>query len=95
VNKQVDISSIWGITPNTNLIARWNYSLEDSKDLDVLGGFEYGSCCWRFRSFVSRKSGDEANTINFEIELNGLGRFGADAETLLKERVYGYRLEDD
>ena len=95
VNKQVDISSIWGITPNTNLIARWNYSLEDSKDLDVLGGFEYGSCCWRFRSFVSRKSGDDANTINFEIELNGLGRFGADAETLLKERVYGYRLEDD
>jgi len=94
-NKQVDISGIWEVAPKTNLFARLNRSLQDNKDLDALAGFEYGSCCWRVRTFASRATGDESPTFTVEFELNGLGRIGDETETLLNDRIYGYRREDD
>ena len=94
-NQQLDISGIWSVAPKTNLFARLNRSLKDDKDLDALAGFEYGSCCWRVRTFASRATGDESPTFTVEFELNGLGRIGDDTETLLNDRIYGYRREDD
>jgi len=94
-NQQLDISGIWSVAPKTNVFARLNRSLKDDKDLDALAGFEYGSCCWRVRTFASRATGDESPTFTVEFELNGLGRIGDDTETLLNDRIYGYRREDD
>jgi len=94
VLNQVDASTLWHITPSWHGIFRYWYSLGDDKLLEALGGVEYESCCWAFRTlvrkFVNSSEGDQTTAIMFQLELKGLTSVGHAIEDLLEEEIIGY-----
>jgi LPS-assembly protein len=96
--KQFDLSGQWPFLDNWSVIARWNYSLVDSKTLEGVVGFEYNGGCWAFR-IVGQKlttTTQQASTSVFvQFELNGLARLGTNPIDVLKRSVPGYLTVND
>ena len=96
--EQTDLAAIWPLNEKISLIGRHNYSLEESRLLEVLAGIEYGRCCWRLRALVRQFTDGEDDDLNLaflvQLELNGLGRLGDDIDNTLERGIYGYRTDD-
>jgi LPS-assembly protein len=96
--RQVDISSQWPLFGRYQAVARWNYSLQDGRILEAIGGLEYNQDCWAVR-FVAQHfatATQQTNTSFFvQLELNGLVRVGSDPLNLLKQSVPGYTKLND
>jgi LPS-assembly protein len=94
VTEQTDLAMYWPVNEQLSLIGRHNYSLEENRLLEAIGGIEYGRCCWRLRAIASTitdDTGDSRNlTFMLQLELNGLGRFGNDIDQTLERGIYGY-----
>jgi len=96
--EQTDISFVAPVMKNYTLIGRWNYSLEQERDLEVIGGVSYDSCCWSMivaiqRNLVTSSSIDDDydNTILFQLVLKGLGSVSGDsAVDKLKQSILGF-----
>jgi len=90
---QYDISGQWPITKRLRVVARKNYSLRDTRDLNELIGLEYNACCWTVR-FVSQKlrtSNTRTNTTFFlQLELGGIMQIGSDPLKILTRGIQGY-----
>ena len=99
INTHTDVGLIWPISNNTRMIGRWNYSLSEERNLETLGGVEYGRCCWKIRALVRQHSagtgGDDDLGFLLQLELGGLGSFGDNIDSLLNDGIYGYRREND
>lgn len=93
--EQVDISFLWPINERWNTVARWNYSLQDSRNMDALAGLEYRECCWALR-MVARQHRDQPqdedvkNSVFLELELTGLTGVGTNIGKLLENSILGY-----
>jgi LPS-assembly protein len=96
--RQVDLSTQWPLFGRFHAVARWNYSLQDSRILDAIGGLEYNQDCWAVR-FVAQHYATatlQSNTSFFvQLELNGLVKMGSDPLALLKQNVEGYTKLND
>lgn len=91
--RQVDLSAQWPFAGRWHALARWNYSLPDSKLLEGLAGLEYHAGCWAFRSVLhsfSTAAAQRTNAIFFQLELNGIGHIGSNPFDVLKRNIYGY-----
>jgi LPS-assembly protein len=100
--KQTDTSFLYAITNEYNVFARWNYSLEANKDIDIIGGIAYDSCCWSIQLMTQRrlKNTTELTSLNDEIYDNsilvqfvfkGIGSLsGSRARKSLERSIYGY-----
>jgi LPS-assembly protein len=92
--EQTDISFSWPLTPQWSTFGRWNYSMVDSRTLEVVGGVEYNSCCWGVRAaarrFLSTAEGRFDTGIFMQIELKGLAGFGRQTSTFLMRNIPGY-----
>ncbi len=92
--EQTDVSFSWPITPQWSTFGRWNYSMVDSRTLEVVGGVEYNSCCWGVRAaarrFLSTAGGRFDTGIFLQIELKGLAGFGRQTSTFLMRNIPGY-----
>jgi len=108
--EQVDVSLAWPVSPRWTLFGRKVYSLRDREDkdpsfepnIDGLVGFEYESCCWRFR-VLAREFIDEADaattgeeveldeSVYFELVFKGLGGAGDEAGELFEDAILGYQ----
>lgn len=100
---QADISAAVPVADNWRLIARYNHDLRSNQELDVFGGIEYSSCCWRVsvlaRHWIDRDDnyntgvGDlkHNNGIFFQFQLRGLAGVGTKVESVLSETIYGYQ----
>ena len=90
---QYDISGQWPITKRLRVVARKNYSLRDTRDLNELIGLEYNACCWTVR-FVAQKlrtSNTRTNTTFFlQLELGGIMQIGSDPLKILTRGIQGY-----
>ncbi|WP_026148142.1 LPS-assembly protein LptD [Thioalkalivibrio sp. HL-Eb18] len=90
---QTDVSVLWPVTPRIDAIGRWNYSLQEERDLELLAGLQYRSCCYGIR-VVARRAYDfdetYDNSIYFQLTLDGLGRFDSGVDSLLSEGIAGY-----
>jgi LPS-assembly protein len=77
---QTDVSFQWPITEALNVIGRWNHSLDDNKEVELMGGVEYESCCWGVRAMARRYlatvDGAYDSTFFVQLELKGLGGIG-------------------
>ncbi len=100
--EQLDASLILPIAGNWNLIGRSLYDINYDRELETFAGFEYDSCCYRFR-LVGRKWLD--NTLHtqvpdqdleydqgifFEIQFKGLGSTSKEVSNILTDGILNY-----
>ena len=96
--RQVDLSTQWPISGRWHAVGRWNYSLQDSRILDTIGGLEYSQDCWMLRLVAQQfaTATQQSNTGFFiQLELNDFVKVGADPLDLLKQSVPGYTILND
>jgi LPS-assembly protein len=75
-------------------VARLNYSLQDSKLVDSLIGFEYDAGCWLGRIVLERlQTGLATSTqrLMFQLEFVGFSRLGIDPLQTLKSNIPRYQ----
>ncbi len=77
---QFDIRYYQPINERWRILARVNYSIQDSDLLAAEAGFEYDSCCWALRvvgkRFLRNRDGDHRDALYVQLVLKGLGNFG-------------------
>ena len=96
--EQTDTSFVYAINREYSTVARWNYSLKDSKNIDSIIGLAYDSCCWSIQLLAQRRlqnsttiEDDYNNSILIQFVFKGLGSLsGSTAKTTLEESIYGY-----
>ncbi len=91
---QTDISFIYPVSDQWRAVGRWNYDLRESRDLDLLGGIEYDTCCWKLRfaarRFTNDDEGDYNNSIEVQLTLKGLTSIGSPVSDQLQRSIRGY-----
>lgn len=93
--EQLDAATVWPLNAQWRTVARWNYSLQDSRNMDVMGGFEYGDCCWALRMLARQRRDqptdpDVKNAVYVELELRGLAGVGTKINKMLEQAILGY-----
>ncbi len=96
--EQTDTSFVYAINHQYSTLVRWNYSLKDQKDLNIIAGLEYDSCCWSIqllaqRQILNSSTDDNAydNSILVQFVLKGLGSLSDNkTRTTLEQSIYGY-----
>ena len=95
--RQVDMSGQWPVTGRLSAIARWNYSIQDSKLLEGLAGIEYNGGCWAFRvvghQFATAAT-NQVSSIFLQLELNGVSKIGSNPLDLLRRNIAGYSRQE-
>jgi LPS-assembly protein len=100
--EQTDTSFVFALTREYTSFARWNYSLKDHKNIDIIAGLAYDSCCWSIQLLGQRRiknttaatiANDDNydNSILVQFVFKGIGSLsGSKARTTLKQSIYGY-----
>ncbi len=92
--EEVDISVLWPLSRQWNLVGRYNYSLLDNTPLETFGGLEYETCCWGARLVVRRylanRLGESDTAIAFQLVFKGLANIGDSADRMLERGILGY-----
>ena len=91
---QSDLSLIYPMTQNWRAVGRWNYDFKDDRDLDLLAGIEYDTCCWNLRvaarRFTNDNDGDYNKSLEVQWTLKGLTTLGSSINELLMQNIRGY-----
>lgn len=91
---QTDLSFRLPLTGTLNVLGRWNYSLNDSRTLELVGGLEYESCCWGTRlvgrRFIRNTEGDFDTGVFVQFEFKGLAGYGRSTASFLRKSIPGY-----
>ena len=96
--RQVDVSTQWPLSSRWHAVGRWNYSLQDSRILETIGGLEYNQDCWMLRLVAQHfvTATQQSNTTFFvQLELSDFVQVGMDPLGLLKQSVPGYTKLND
>jgi len=96
--EQTDTSFVYAINREYSAVARWNYSLKDSKNIDSIIGMAYDSCCWSIQLLGQRRLKNSTtdvdsydNSILIQFVFKGLGSLsGSTARSTLEQSIYGY-----
>lgn len=91
--RQIDIAGQWPLNSNWSVVGRYNYSLEDHRIIESVGGLEYAEACWAGRVVLQRiatATGDSSTAFFFQLELNGFASVGSNPLDLLKRSIPGY-----
>jgi LPS-assembly protein len=91
--KQIDLSAQWPLTAQWYGLARYNYSIRDSRLLDGLVGLEYNAACWKARVVAHRfTTGQDIYSTQLfaQLELTGLSSIGINPFETLKQNISGY-----
>ena len=83
-----DVSAQWPFTTRWTGVARWNYSLPESRTVQAHAGLQYTSCCWAFRLAARHRlqpDGSVENSWQLEFELSGFAKMGETEEAPLKQ----------
>ncbi|NOR43705.1 MAG: LPS assembly protein LptD, partial [Gammaproteobacteria bacterium] len=96
--EQTDTSFVYAINHQYSSYMRWNYSLKDDKNIDLIAGIAYDSCCWSLQLLAQRRlknstSIEDAydNSILIQFVFKGLGSLsGSTAKATLEQSIYGY-----
>ena len=92
--KQIDFSAQWPLYGHWYGVGRFNYSLQDSKLIEAIGGFEYAAGCWTTRIVMQKfalTATTSSSSVFFQLELNGFSRLGSNPLEALKRNVPGYQ----
>lgn len=97
--KQINLSSAWEFTPMLRLLGKFTYDLRFHRQLDVLAGLEYHTCCTALRAIWTKTWLPEVsttrsynNSIRLQFIFKGLGGGLGNAESSYIEReIPGYK----
>lgn len=100
--EQVAVSTVYPITPQWTLIARYKELLLPDKPVETLFGVNYESCCWGIKILASETNHnrftetgetiiERDRAIFFELTLKGFGQFGRALDNRLKTAIPGYQ----
>ncbi len=95
--RQVDLSSQWPLTGRLSGVARWNYSIQDSRMIEGLAGLEYNGGCWAFRvvgHHFATATQNQVSSIFMQLELNGVSKIGSNPVELLRRNIAGYSRQE-
>jgi LPS-assembly protein len=95
--RQTDVSAQWPVGRGWTGLARWNYSLLDSRTVEGLLGAEYLGECWVLRVVAHRfatTTQQTSTTFLVQLELNGVSRIGSNPMETLKRNISGYARVD-
>lgn len=96
--QQTGVSFGWPLNQRWRLLGRWLYSHDEDRDIDILAGLEYESCCWKARvvgqRYVTYEAGKFDNNVSLQLVFKGLASFGKGSQ-LLQERITGYEIDDE
>jgi len=97
--EQSDISMVMPINEHWRAVTRWNYDLREKRNLELLAGVEYDTCCWKLRlagrRFNQNTDEDYNNTIELQLVLKGLGQIGSPIGELLERGIRGFDARDE
>ncbi|WBA82740.1 LPS-assembly protein LptD [Endozoicomonas sp. GU-1] len=68
---QTDLSIAWPVTNNWSAMGRWQYDLTNKRNLEILSGVEYNSCCYQVR-VLWRKWVEDDDNIDHPDSKNGI-----------------------
>ncbi|MDH5613379.1 MAG: LPS assembly protein LptD, partial [Gammaproteobacteria bacterium] len=95
--RQTDFSFITPIYNQFSAFGRWNYSLEANRDIEVIGGLSYDSCCWSLQLMGQRRLKytnnieEYDNAFMVQLVLKGLGSVsGNKVSNTLEHAIPGY-----
>lgn len=98
--EQADVSASLALNKNWQMHTRWQYDLENKRDLEQLVAVEYETCCWSASlvyqqaleptNSTSATSTERDEAIVLEFKLTGLGGTGNKVQSTLKDSIYGY-----
>jgi len=92
-DKQIDISTQWPLSSGWIGLARWNYSLPESRTIQAYAGLQYASCCWAFRLAGRQRLQPDSsvnNSLLFEFEFGGFSRMGETEDSPLKQGKFAF-----
>lgn len=98
VLRQMDVSTQWPITGRWHAVGRLNYSFQDARIVEALGGLEYNQDCWALRLIAQSFATATRNSttgIFIQLELNDFVRIGSDPLAALRTSVMGYTKLND
>ena len=91
--QQSDLAAYWPLARHWQLLGRWQYDLEAKRNLDVVAGLEYRSCCWGFRiigrELLNTTTEELERSIYFSFEFKGLSRIGNELDSELERGILG------
>lgn len=91
--KQFDVSAQWPLFGGWHGVGRYNYSINERRVIETIGGLEYDAGCWVGRFVVQRLAtiADQPTTsMFFQLELNDFSRIGSNPMQLLRRSIPGY-----
>jgi LPS-assembly protein len=90
---QIDISAQWPLGGGWAGIGRYNYSINESRVVESVAGFEYNAGCWAIRGVLQQLATTaESKTTSFfvQLELTGFSMIGSNPAEILRRTVPGY-----
>jgi LPS-assembly protein len=95
---QIDFSFLYPITHSWSIVGRYYYSMRDNQLLEGIAGIQWDSCCLAARlvgrRYVRNRESEMNSSIQFELELKGLGSAGQKTENRLRRAILGYYRDD-
>ena len=92
--EQTDFSFRVPLNDSLAVVGRWNYSLQNDRTLEAVGGFEYESCCWGMRlvsrRFLRNTEGEFDNAVFLQFVFKGLAGYGGSTGSFLRKSIPGY-----
>lgn len=95
--EQIDTSFIAPIYPQTSLIGRLRYDLEEERSIGSLAGIEYSSCCWRVQLLSQSYLDSDSEVLHgflFRFQLSGVGGFGQSTRRM-DQHIPGYAAREE
>jgi len=92
--EQTDLSTQWMFDDRWSVVGRWVYSLRDRRSTTTLAGLEYNAGCWVGRFVVQQFATftqASARALFFQVEFNGLSKFGSNPLDILRQNIAGYQ----
>lgn len=90
---QVDFAAQWPVAAGWYGVARYNYSIRDSRALETIAGLEYNAGCWAVRGVAQRLqalTGPTNTSFFLQLELSDFGSVGSNPIQLLRRTIPGY-----
>lgn len=88
LERLIDFSAQWPLLERWTGVARWNFSVPESRTVQAYAGLQYTSCCWAFRATARHRlqqDGSVDNSVLVELELSGFAKIGETEENPLKQ----------